>query len=170
MPPQKLASKIAELSGKIFTKNIFFAFWHNQQKAAILRFSKIIWCILKDTSYLLFLRRILPKTLLIGKRKNILVVKILKDTLTIFKSSFWEGRSTFNCKYGDTEFYSSESGEMCWKWRYLSSGRQKHRLLGGWRDLSYSTLLAASISDGLGSKIAFFENRRFFGAPRTFPA
>ena len=26
MPPQKLASKIAELSGKIFTKNIFLLF------------------------------------------------------------------------------------------------------------------------------------------------
>ena len=33
-----------------FYKKYFFAFWHNQQKAAILRFSKIIWCILKPVT------------------------------------------------------------------------------------------------------------------------
>ena len=45
----------------------------------------------KDTSYLFFVRRILPKTLLIGKHKKIFFVKILTDTSTIFESSFWGG-------------------------------------------------------------------------------
>ena len=144
--------------------------WRSKSGSFSPRFEGVGAKRVKDTSYLLFLRRILPKTLLIGKRKKIFFVKSLKDTLTIFKSSFWEGRSTFNFKNGDTEFFSSESGEMYWNMRFLSPGGQKHRLLGGRRDSSYSTLLAGSITDSSGSKIAFFKNRRFFGVQKAFLA
>ena len=46
---------------------------------------------------------------------------------------------------------------------FSGPGGQKHRFLGGRRNVLYNTWLAGSIADGFRSEIPISKNRQFFG-------
>ena len=59
--------------------------------------------------------------------------------------------------------FSPKCAEIGRKPGFSGPGGQKHRFLGGRRNVLYNTRLAGSIADAFRSKIAFFKNWTFLG-------
>ena len=69
---------------------------------------------------------------------------------------------------GLTGGFSPKCVEIGRKPGFSGPGGQKHRFLGGRRNVLHNTWLAGSIADAFGSKIAFSKNRQFFGVLGAF--
>ena len=63
---------------------------------------------------------------------------------------------------GLTGGFSPKCVEIGRKPGFSGPGGQKHRFLGGRRNVLYNTWLAGSIADAFRSEIAFSKNRQFF--------
>ena len=69
---------------------------------------------------------------------------------------------------GLTGGFSPKCVEIGRKPGFSGPGGQKHRFLGGRRNVLYNTWLAGSIADAFRSVIAFSKNRQFFGVFGAF--
>ena len=78
------------------------------------------------------------------------------------------GHTHFSVEIGLTGGFSPKCVEIGRKPGFSGPGGQKHRFLGGRRNVLYNTWLAGSIADAFESKIAFFKNRQFLGVLGAF--
>ena len=86
------------------------------------------------------------------------------------KSTFWGGHTHFSAESGLNGGFSPKCVEIGRKPGFSGPGGQKHRFLGGRRNVLYNTWLAGSIADAFRSVLAFSKNRQFFGVFGAFLA
>ena len=84
------------------------------------------------------------------------------------KSTLGGGHTHFSVEIGLNGGFSPKCVEIGRKPGFSGPGGQKHRFLGGRRNVLYNTWLAGSIADAFGSNMQFFKNWRFFGVLVAF--